>query len=78
MTSERSIGSAKQKAQAFFELAERFRSSKDPDDVKKVGDESGPLRLRQVKTHFIPSALSTPSSATAFPSFFVTTPKDPE
>jgi hypothetical protein len=30
------------------------------------------------QTHFIPSALSTPSSATVFPSFFVTTPNDPE
>ena len=28
--------------------------------------------------HFIPSARSTPSSATALPSFFVTTPNDPE
>jgi hypothetical protein len=30
------------------------------------------------QTHFIPSAFSTPSSATVFPSFFVTTPNDPE
>lgn len=30
------------------------------------------------QTHFIPSAFSTPASATVFPSFFVTTPNDPE
>jgi len=27
--------------QALFELAERFRSSTDPDEVKKLGDELG-------------------------------------
>ena len=27
--------------QALFELAERFRSSKDPDEIKKLGDELG-------------------------------------
>jgi hypothetical protein len=29
--------------QALFELAECFRSSKDPDEVKKLGDELGRL-----------------------------------
>jgi hypothetical protein len=32
---------AKQKEQAFLELAERFRSSKNSDEVKKLGDELG-------------------------------------
>lgn len=30
-----------QKEKAFFELAERFRNSKDPEDVKQLGDELG-------------------------------------
>ncbi|PYP87284.1 MAG: hypothetical protein DMG65_17530 [Candidatus Angelobacter sp. Gp1-AA117] len=30
-----------QKERAFFELAERFRNSKNPDEVKKLGDELG-------------------------------------
>jgi hypothetical protein len=38
---EQGIEAAKQKEQTFFELAERFRSSKNPDDVKKLGDELG-------------------------------------
>jgi hypothetical protein len=38
---EQGIEATKQKEQAFFELAERFRSSRDPDDVKKLGDELG-------------------------------------
>jgi hypothetical protein len=29
--------------QALFEIVERFRSSKDPDEVKKLGDELGRL-----------------------------------
>jgi hypothetical protein len=41
MTSEQGIEVAKHKEQAFFELAGRFRSSKDPDEVKKLGDELG-------------------------------------
>jgi hypothetical protein len=31
------------KEQALFELAERFRSSKDPEEVKKLGDGLGRL-----------------------------------
>jgi hypothetical protein len=38
---EQGIEATKQKEQMFFELAERFRSSKDPDVVKKLGDELG-------------------------------------
>ena len=38
---EQGIEAAKQKEEAFFELAERFRSSTNPDDVKKLGDELG-------------------------------------
>ena len=38
---EQGIEAAKQKEEAFFELAERFRSSRDTDDVKKLGDELG-------------------------------------
>ena len=38
---EQGIEAAKQKEQAFFKLAERFRSSKDPNEAKKLGDELG-------------------------------------
>jgi hypothetical protein len=38
---EQGIEASKQKEQAFFELAERFRSSKDPHEVKNLGDELG-------------------------------------
>ncbi len=38
---EQGIEASKQKEQAFFELAERFRSSKDPNEVKNLGDELG-------------------------------------
>ena len=31
----------KQKETAFFELAERFRESDDPKQVKQLGDELG-------------------------------------
>ncbi|MFY9560921.1 MAG: hypothetical protein WAQ52_11865 [Terriglobales bacterium] len=38
---EQGIAAEKQKENAFFELAQRFRSSKDPNEVKKLGDELG-------------------------------------
>jgi hypothetical protein len=38
---EQGIEAAKQKEQTFFELAERFRSSKDASEAKKLGDELG-------------------------------------
>jgi hypothetical protein len=38
---EQGIAAEKEKENAFFELAERFRSSKDPSEVKKLGDELG-------------------------------------
>jgi hypothetical protein len=38
---EQGIEATKQKEQTFFELAERFRSSKNPDEVKRLGDELG-------------------------------------
>lgn len=30
-----------QKEKAFFALAERFRSAKDPEEIGKLGDELG-------------------------------------
>jgi len=38
---ELGIETSKQKEQAFFELAERFRASKDPVEAKQLGDELG-------------------------------------
>jgi hypothetical protein len=38
---ELGIETSKQKEQAFFELAERFRASKDSSEAKQLGDELG-------------------------------------
>ena len=38
---EQGIEAQKHKEKAFFELAERFRSSTDPHEAKKLGDELG-------------------------------------
>ncbi len=35
------IEASRQKEQAFFRLAERFRSSSDPEQAKQLGDELG-------------------------------------
>ena len=36
---EEGIEARKQKEKAFFQLAERFRASKDPDEIKQLGDQ---------------------------------------
>jgi hypothetical protein len=38
---ELGIEASKQKEKEFFELAERFRASKDPVESKRLGDELG-------------------------------------
>jgi hypothetical protein len=38
---ELGLEARKQKEKAFFELAERFRASHDPAEVKQLGDELG-------------------------------------
>jgi hypothetical protein len=38
---EEGIESSKRKEKEFFELAERFRSSQDPNEVKRLGDQLG-------------------------------------
>ncbi len=38
---EEGIAAQKKKEEAFFELAERFRSAKDPEEVKRLGDNLG-------------------------------------
>jgi hypothetical protein len=38
---ELGIEASKQKEKAFFELADRFRASEHPDEVKRLGDELG-------------------------------------
>ena len=38
---ENGIEAEKQKQQQFFELAERFRSATDPEQVKRLGDQMG-------------------------------------
>ena len=38
---EQGITAEREKEKAFFELAERFRSSKNSDEVKRLGDELG-------------------------------------
>ncbi len=38
---EQGIEARRQKEKAFFELAERFRTASDPEQVKQLGDELG-------------------------------------
>lgn len=38
---EMGIEASKQKEKDLFELAERFRASKDPDEAKQLGDKLG-------------------------------------
>jgi len=38
---ENGIEAEKRKQQEFFELAEKFRSAKDPQEAKRLGDELG-------------------------------------
>jgi hypothetical protein len=38
---EEGIEARKQKEKAFFDLAEKFRASQDPDEAKRLGDELG-------------------------------------
>jgi hypothetical protein len=38
---EQGIEAAKQKENAFFQLAERFRAANDPEQVKQLGAELG-------------------------------------
>lgn len=38
---EQGIEARQQKEKAFFQLAERFRSADDPEQVKQLGNELG-------------------------------------
>jgi hypothetical protein len=38
---ENGIEAEKRKQQEFFDLAERFRSATDPEEVKRLGDQMG-------------------------------------
>jgi len=38
---ENGIEAQKRKEQEFFELAERFRTTADPDEARRLGDELG-------------------------------------
>jgi hypothetical protein len=38
---EQGIEARREKEKAFFELAERFRTASDPEQVKRLGDELG-------------------------------------
>ena len=38
---EQGIAAEKQKEKVFFELAERFRSSQNPEEAKQLGEELG-------------------------------------
>lgn len=38
---ELGLEARKQKEKAFFELAERFRASDDPEQIKRLGDQLG-------------------------------------
>ncbi|MGA2325247.1 MAG: hypothetical protein ABSH05_03080 [Bryobacteraceae bacterium] len=38
---ENGIEAERRKRREFFELADRFRSTKDPEEVKRLGDQLG-------------------------------------
>jgi hypothetical protein len=38
---EQGVDAARQKENAFVQLAERFRAASDPEQVKQLGDELG-------------------------------------
>ncbi len=38
---ERGVEAERRRQQEFFDLAERFRSATDPNEVKRLGDEMG-------------------------------------
>lgn len=38
---ELGLAARRQKEKEFFEVAERFRNSNDPEEVKQLGDELG-------------------------------------
>jgi hypothetical protein len=38
---ENGIATEKRKQREFFDLAERFRSATDPEEVKRLGDQMG-------------------------------------
>ena len=38
---EQGIEAQKRKEQAFFDLAERFRAAKDPEEIKRLGEHMG-------------------------------------
>ena len=40
---EEGIEVHKQKEKAFFDLAERFRSASDPEDIQRLGDQLGKI-----------------------------------
>ena len=40
---EEGIELQKQKEKAFFDLAERFRSARDPEDIQRLGDQLGKI-----------------------------------
>ncbi len=40
---EQRIEARRQKEQAFFDLAGRFRAASDPEEVKRLGDQLGRL-----------------------------------
>jgi len=47
---ELGIEASKQRERAFFELAERFRGSKDSGETKRLGDELGRFVFGEVKS----------------------------
>jgi hypothetical protein len=38
---EEGISAAKEKEKQFFELAQRFRAAREPDEITRLGDEMG-------------------------------------
>jgi hypothetical protein len=47
---EQGIEASKHKEQAFFQLADRFRSASDPEQAKQLGDELGRFVFGEVQS----------------------------
>jgi metal-responsive CopG/Arc/MetJ family transcriptional regulator len=49
---ELGIEARKQKEKAFFELAGRFRSTSDPKEAKRLGEEMGLMAFKNLMTKY--------------------------
>jgi hypothetical protein len=49
---ELGVEARKQKEKEFFKLAERLRNASDPEEVKRLGDETGLMLFKDLMTKY--------------------------